>query len=156
MMESSVGKVVAVKPPGVTIDVEAVPFCRRCASGRGCGAGLLIGDDGKRRIEVPLPEGFQLSPGDQVILELGSRNLLRAATLAYGLPLAATIVTLMIGSVVAGPLADSTAVLLAAAGLAVGIGISRWQLAGSCRNNFVPEIRAICPNGRANCESRHE
>lgn len=151
-MKSPVGIVVAVDPPEIIVDVEAAPLCRRCASGKGCGAGLLSGAEGTRRIAVPQPEGSRLAPGDHVILELGSRTLLRAAALAYGMPLAAMIVTLLVGSVIAGPLAETAAVLLAAAGLAGGLGISRWRLAGRCERQFTPEIRAVFPGTAAHSE----
>ena len=155
-MESPVGIVVAVKPPGVIIDVEVAAVCQRCASGKGCGAGLLGGHDGKRRVEVSLPNEHQLLPGDRVILEMSPSILLRAATLAYGLPLATMVLALMLGSAIAGPLDELTAVFLAATGLAGGIGISRWRLAGHCANNFMPEIRAIQPSEAMNREFGHE
>lgn len=131
-------------------------MCQRCVSGKGCGAGLLGGQDGKRRLEVSLPTEYRLLPGDRVILEMSSKNLLRAATLAYGLPLAVMVLALMLGSALAGPLEELTAVFLAATGLAGGIGISRWRLAGECANNFMPEIRAIQPSEAMNREFGHE
>jgi positive regulator of sigma E activity len=83
-----------------------------------------------------------------------SRTLLRAATLAYGLPLAAMIGMVVTGSVIAGPLEEAIAVLLAAAGLACGIGISRWRLARSCAKNLIPKVHAVRPQDSANREIR--
>ncbi|HEY5655576.1 MAG TPA: SoxR reducing system RseC family protein, partial [Woeseiaceae bacterium] len=64
-------------------------------------------------------------------------------TYAYGLPLLIMMVALGLGSTLAGPLDEVTAILLAGAGLATGMAISRWRLADACMNAYTPEICAV-------------
>ena len=142
-MKAPCGSVVAITVDSVIIDVDALPACQRCARGKGCGAGLLSGDERKRRIEVPRPAEMNLAAGDRVVLELSSRTVLRAATYAYGLPLLIMMVALGLGSSVAGPLDEVTAILLAGAGLLTGMAISRWRLSDACPNAYMPAICAV-------------
>ena len=75
---------------GVTaiVDIEADAVCARCASGRGCGAGILAARSGTRRLDIAVGEDLKLSEGDVVDIQLAPRNVLAAALLVYGLPLA--------------------------------------------------------------------
>lgn len=141
-MRTPCGSVVEITPDSVIVDVDALPACQRCARGKGCGAGLLSGDERKRRIEVPRPAELNLAAGDRVVLELSSRTVLRAAVYAYGLPLLTMMVALGLGSM-AGPPAEITAILLAGTGLLTGVAISRWRLADACANAYTPEICAV-------------
>ena len=79
-------------PPRVLVEVFASFRCARCASGKGCGAGLL-GDDGSpRRVEALLGDLPDLRAGDKVVLDLAPQDLLRASALVYGLPLGGAMV----------------------------------------------------------------
>ncbi len=80
-----------------------------------------------------------MSEGDLVELSLPPDNLLRAAVLVYGLPLAGAIggAALAYGS----GLGDAGAALLALAGVAVGLAAGRMRLRReACLRHFVPTI----------------
>jgi sigma-E factor negative regulatory protein RseC len=139
-MESAAGLVVSVSDAIATIEVESPVACRRCASGRGCGAGLLASGQ-SRTIDVNIPPGMALQRGDAVRLVLDSRQLLRAAMLAYALPLAGLLLFAAIAVLVfpgAGDLAMATVGLT---GLLAGFLVSRWRMgsASTC-GRFVPVV----------------
>ena len=125
----------------ITVQVDAPVACRRCAAGKGCGAGLLDGSSASRSLDVDVPVGVRLDIGDEVTLTLSPRKLLRAAVLAYGLPLASLVTAATIAWLAgAGP--DSpVAVAMVIAGLTAGIFVSRYILnRGTACDQFVPTI----------------
>jgi len=105
----------------------ATGACTSCAGGRGC-ALRLLGPSGSRLLEVPAqgPGGTLLAQGDALTIEVGDRELLRAAVAAYVPPL----VGLLTGPMVAALLSasDGIAVAAAAAGLVLGWAVSRAYL----------------------------
>lgn len=126
----------------VAVDVSAA--CPRCASGKGCGAGLLTGRDRERRVEARIRTGDPLQQGDRVEIALAPSNLLLAAVIVYGLP--------MLGAVLAAALAyalalgDIAAAVAALAGLATGLTIGTWRLRqSSCLSRFVPTVEKRLP-----------
>jgi sigma-E factor negative regulatory protein RseC len=132
------GKVVLVGRGFATVSVNATAACARCAAGRGCGAGLLQ-KRRKRLIRVNVAPGLALKVGDPVRLELAPRHLMRAAWLAYGLPLA----TMLIAVGAASALVDSgnelVAVLFGAGGLFTGTWTGRRILAkDDCLSRIMP------------------
>lgn len=121
------------------VDVDAQAVCARCAAGRGCGAGVFSGRSGGRRLEVAVGQDVELAEGDIVGIELAPRNLLRAALIVYGLPLAGAASAAALAYVAA--LGDGGAALMAIAGLFAGALISRRRLADeSCLARFTPVI----------------
>ena len=139
-MDKATGKIVSVCAASATVSV-ADTGCPRCAAGKGCGAGLFSGRSGSTEVELQLPAGHQYRVGDEVTLSIASSSLLRAALLAYGLPLAGTVLALTIGWLVLAPLSDRAAALIALAGLLAGFVVGRSQLRKDdwCKQ-FVPSI----------------
>jgi sigma-E factor negative regulatory protein RseC len=110
-----------------TVRVEAAAACARCAAGRGCGAGLL--QNGRtRQIQVRVADGLRLAPGDCVRLYFEPRHLLRAASLAYGLPLLAMVLSVAAATAMADLVNDPGVVACGAAGLALGLIAGRGIL----------------------------
>ena len=70
------------------VDVQAGAVCARCAAGRGCGAGVFGSRRGARRLDVAIDDRLELAVGDTVGVELAPGNVLVAALVVYGLPLA--------------------------------------------------------------------
>lgn len=133
------------------MSVESSAVCARCAAGRGCGAGLF----GQRRkpavIEAKLAEGMALEAGDRVRLEFVPAELVRAAWLAYGLPLAGLIAAALFAALLA-PGNDLAAVAGAVLGLLAGAWHGRRSLRQSGRlGRCVPIIseRISPPRGAA-------
>lgn len=138
-MDLPVGRIVSVADGRATVSVDRAFGCARCAAGRGCGAGLLAVQS--RLIDVRLVAGLALRPGDEVRLALAPSSLLRAALLAYGLPLAGLVTALGIAWYLKQSLADRPAVALAAVGLVAGLLVGRHFLnRDGCLRNLVPTI----------------
>ena len=121
------------------VEVDAQAVCPRCAEGRGCGAGIFSGGTGTRRLEARIPPDFDVRPGDVVRISLAPENLLRAAMIAYGLPLAGA------GAGAAAAyqldLGDPGAAMLALAGLGGGLWLARARLRRKdCVARFSPAI----------------
>lgn len=106
------------------VDCERGNHCARCAAGRGCGGaffGRLLGD---RRLAVDaVGRDSSLRAGDPVVLELQESIILRAAALAYLVPLLGLVAGALSGQRLA---AEPGAMLGAAVGLAVA-----WAIAGA-------------------------
>lgn len=121
------------------VDVDDGPACPRCAAGKGCGAGLLIGNGRPRRIAATVADNRALAAGDRVELVLATDTVLRAALIVYGLPLLGAVGAAALAYLFA--LGDAAAALAAIAGLVAGMLVGRWQLhRGSCLQQFVPVV----------------
>lgn len=85
--------------------------------------------------------GMEIATGDRVRLSLQSAHLLRAALLAYGLPLAGIVVSLGGASWFYDSLSDGQAAMIALAGFAAGLMTGRRLLRrDSCLERLVPSI----------------
>ena len=125
------------------VDVEATAVCSRCAAGRGCGAGLFAGRQGTRRVELEIAPDRGFAEGDVVALELAPANILRAALIVYGLPLAgAALGAALAYSLIPG---DAAAAAMALVGLFTGAMVARQRLANeACLARFTPTVaRAV-------------
>lgn len=121
------------------VAVEAAAVCARCASGRGCGAGIFAARQGVRRLEVAVEEGRDLAEGDAVSIELAPGNVLRAALLVYGLPLAGAAAGAALAY--AMDLGDGGAAATALGGLVAGAVVGRHRLTDdSCIARFTPKL----------------
>jgi len=122
------------------VDIEIVAACPRCASGKGCGAGIFTaGRASAQPVEASVRTGLNLNEGDVVEISLAPDNLLQAAIIVYGLP--------MLGAIIGAAFAygfsfgDSAAALAALIGLGTGLFVSRWRLRQrSCLRRFVPVV----------------
>lgn len=139
-METVRGLVNSVADGRVNILVAEPIRCARCAAGKGCGAGLRLAGNQPVEIDIDLPGGVVLRAGDAVELRIDSRYLLKAALLAYGLPLLSLLVFVG-GASLGGVESDAVVVACGVAGLVSGLALGRRFLSASypCRE-FVPEI----------------
>jgi sigma-E factor negative regulatory protein RseC len=135
------GHILSLHQGYAIVSVVSGAACARCASGKGCGAGLIAVADRPREIKVPLADGLPLKAGDPVALAIPPADLLRGAIYAYGLPLAGMVFALASARLLQGPLTDLVAVLVAAGGLAVAWTGSRLSLQRpQCFLRFQPVI----------------
>ncbi len=121
------------------VEVDAATVCPRCAEGRGCGAGIFSEATSSRRFEARIPRGVTVEAGDIVQVSLEPEYLLRAAVIAYGLPLAGA----AIGAAAAYrlELGDVGAATLALAGLGAGLWLARLRLRRKeCLASLTPTI----------------
>jgi sigma-E factor negative regulatory protein RseC len=121
------------------VEIAAAPVCARCASGKGCGAGLLAGDDQPRSVEALITHGLAVREGDSVTIQLAPKNLLRAALIVYGLPLtgavAASAAAWLLG------VGEPAAVAMALLGAGLGLLIGRLRLRRArCLRDFTPTV----------------
>ncbi|NIL93014.1 MAG: hypothetical protein GTO71_00895 [Woeseiaceae bacterium] len=127
----------------VTVLVQDIPACPRCAAGKGCGAGIFATSGQEREIEVAVPDGLRPEVDDRVELSLAPDNLLRAAFIVYGLPMIGAIAGAAIAY--AAALGDQGAAVLALLGLGGGLLLSRWRLRrAACLRRFTPRIERLC------------
>ncbi|HSM30114.1 MAG TPA: SoxR reducing system RseC family protein [Woeseiaceae bacterium] len=149
-MNDPQGTVVAIVRDGrgvtAIVDIESDAVCARCASGRGCGAGLFAARGGSRRLEVEVSEGLELAEGDVVDIRLAPGNVLLAALIVYGLPLAGAAAAAALAYMAS--LGDAAAAAMALAGLVSGALIGRRRLRGdSCLARFTPTVsRCVAPH----------
>ena len=124
----------------VTVRVDKAVGCARCAAGKGCGAGLTGNAGQTLELELPIPDaGMPLRVGDSVRLNLLPGNLLRAALLAYGVPLAGA--ALAAATAFALGASEPVSVTAALAGLVAGMIVSAFRTRRlSCLDNLSPHI----------------
>lgn len=130
-MKDPRGRVLTIDLAKLSAEVEvAAAFrCARCASGKGCGAGLLGGNGKSRRIDAQIPTGITVHEGDEVRIELAPRHLLHAALIVYGIPLLGALVGAAIAYTLG--LGDLYAAFAGLGGIAVGIVLARQRLQAS-------------------------
>jgi sigma-E factor negative regulatory protein RseC len=130
------------------VEVDAREVCPRCAEGRGCGAGIFTGRQKTRRVEALIAAGLDVHEGDTVRIELEPSNVLRAASIVYGLPLTGAAIAAAI-AYLAG-LGDGGAAVLAIVGLFAGLHAGRRRLdRQACLAQFTPTVSARVGSGAA-------
>jgi len=140
-METVTGKINALNGRTATVAVISASVCHRCAAGKGCGAGLFQAADKPRNMQIEIPAGMDVRLGDNINLQIGTRPLLRAALLAYGLPLITMLVSLLLLQYAGADAGDATGILVAGGGLLAGLVIGRTLLGReSICDQFVPTI----------------
>lgn len=140
-METASGRISALTDLVATVEVDSPLACQRCAEGRGCGAGIFQAAEQSRQIKVRIPADMTVRQGDIIELTIGPKYLLRAAMLAYGLPLVSTVLLPGLAWLIMGNIPDSIGIALAVAGLAAGLVVGRRILQReSICEQFVPAI----------------
>ena len=140
-MDSTLARIVAF-PTGdgrALVEVDTSVACSRCAAGRGCGAGLISGRSGSRRIEANVAAGIEVAAGDTVTIDIPGKSLLAAAAIVYGLPLSGAAAGAAIAYLTGT--GDAATALGSLAGMAAGFAVSRRRLAQTdCLTRFVPTV----------------
>lgn len=143
-MDRPKGRVVALNtdPSGrsvAIVDVDAAVACARCAAGKGCGAGLFAAG-GRRRVEAKLPPSVEVGEGDTVLIDLEGHNLLPAALIVYGWPLAGAAAGSLLAAL--GPwTGDAATAAGALLGLVTAGFLARRRLRSAhCIERFQPVI----------------
>lgn len=147
-MENPQGRILSIypddTPPHAVVEVAASIRCARCAAGKGCGAGLLGGDERPRRVDALIARDLELGEGDHVRIELAPNNLLRASLIVYGLPLLGALVGAA-GAGLSGA-GDVSAALAALGGAGIGMLAGRLRLRkNECLRAFTPVVTARIP-----------
>jgi sigma-E factor negative regulatory protein RseC len=126
-------------PVWAVVEVTAPIRCARCAAGRGCGAGIVGGDARPRRVEARVLPGLGLREGDEVRVDLAPHDILQAALIAYGLPLAGAV--LGASAAYLADAGDLGAAMAALAGISAGLLAARRRLKRSaCMQRLAPVV----------------
>jgi sigma-E factor negative regulatory protein RseC len=141
-MQSPHGRIVSIDSHhtrNVIVEVAATVACKRCAQGKGCGAGLLAGQPQERRVSAVLIDGLEVHSGDTVSLELAPRNLLQAASIVYGYPLTGAVLAALVAFSLG--LGDLAAAGSALAGIVAGVMLARQRLSNmQCLRSLTPVV----------------
>lgn len=142
-MEHPRGRIISLQhsehAPCALVEVDATVQCARCAAGKGCGAALLGGTTGSRRVEALIGAGLTVSEGDEVRIALEPRNLLQASLIVYGAPLVAAIAAAALAYL--ADLGDLDAAMAAIGGIAIGLLFARFRLRrANCLRQFTPTV----------------
>jgi sigma-E factor negative regulatory protein RseC len=106
----------------------ATAACSACSGGRGCALRWLArGETTLLEVPVDAAQGQRLVPGAGVAVEVDGGELLRAALLAYLVPLA-SLLTGAVAAAVLAPGQQGAAVLASVVGLVAGWTLSRTWL----------------------------
>ena len=125
-----------------TVEVDAATICDRCASGKGCGAGLWMDAGRSRQVEAVVDERLELVVGDTVQLKLAPRSIAGAAVHAYGAPLLGAVTAVAVAHGMA--LGDAETAAASLAGLAAGSFASRLYVQRpSCLARLEPRIDKV-------------
>jgi sigma-E factor negative regulatory protein RseC len=137
-METATATVVRVDDGRVTVSVDRAAVCPRCAAGKGCGAGLFAGPAGPLELKLDVSRGVLPRAGDAVTLSLAPRRLLQASFLAYGLPLLGLVAGATLAMLVLDAPTELPTVVLAGAGMLMGLAWARRLL--PCADRYLPVI----------------
>ena len=142
-MKNPQGQIVSVSADRsrrqVVVEIDSVPVCERCESGKGCGAGVLGQRSGDRRVEATVAEKLDVRKGDLVSIMLEPRNVLRAAIIVYGYPLTGAVLAAFFAFGIG--LGDIAAAVAALSGLVAGILIAKVRLQNTrCLRDFTPIV----------------
>ena len=110
--------------------VEVAAACPRCATGKGCGAGIFAVGGSDRQVEASVRSGLDIAVDDVV-------------EIVYGLPMLGAIAGAAIAYVLV--LGDAAAAMAALLGLGAGLAIGRWRLRQTnCLRRFTPSVERLC------------
>lgn len=151
LVDQPIGTVVSVSDREAVVRVAST-VCPRCASGRGCGAGLVGPSKRNVTLTARIAEGERIAVGARVLLSLESTSLVRAALCLYGAPLAGLLLGSGLALLLLEAASDAAALLWGAAGLATGAVVGRvWSRRDPCISSATPTISAE-PQGGVSSE----
>jgi sigma-E factor negative regulatory protein RseC len=142
-MQNPQGRILSVSGAdplsAVVVEIETSVACQRCASGKGCGAGLLGGRAKDRQIEATVSSGLRVKSGDSVSVQLEPSNVLQAAIIVYGYPLASAVLAALAAMTLG--LGDVASAVFALTGIGTGFLMARRRLrSAQCLRDFTPVV----------------
>ena len=117
--------VVEVQDAHVLVEVQRRSSCDACQVKSGCGTSVLQKVMGKKRTHLLVPSDRELKVGDQLVLGLQEKALVKGSLAVYFVPLLLMLFFAILGVSLAGQLAihdtDSVSVLFALLGFSLGV-----------------------------------
>jgi sigma-E factor negative regulatory protein RseC len=124
-MIEETGQVVRVEGGGVWVETRRQSTCSGCAAEKGCGTATLSKVLGQRRTLVRVLADTPLQVGDQVVIGIAERALVRGSLAVYAVPLLLLLFGAALGEVGAGnglwDNAELGSLVLGLGGLATGL-----------------------------------
>jgi len=116
--------------------------CGHCHEPGGCGGSSIIGQVfGPRCSVFRVPNTIDAKPGEQVLVRLGDRDMLRTALMVYFLPIVMLIAGAFLGLTLAEAAGDRAAILGGALGfLAALVAVVRFQARERRRGRLQPVL----------------
>jgi sigma-E factor negative regulatory protein RseC len=136
------GIVVAIEAGIAEVEIIRRSTCGACSARSGCGVSLLDRVLGRRPQRLLLVDKLKVSPGDEVIVGIPEGALLKAAVVAYMIPLLGLLVGAIIGDLpsLSGAMDQGLPLLTGAIGFAAGLIVTRLY---SRRLAIDPRWRAV-------------
>lgn len=145
--------VLAVESNAVWVEADRQVGCERCEAGQGCGGGVLgkLVKRGTSRVRA-LTDLNDLQTGEQVVIGLDERLLVRGSLMTYLLPL----ITMLVAAIVADQWLQTTDLAVAAAGM-FGLGIGLLVLRAYTqrlirRGEFQPRVLRRATGQKLGCQ----
>ncbi len=145
-------RVVAVEADACWVETIARPGCGACASGQGCGGGVIGRLLGERRhhLRLVLPAGLSPAVDDEVEIGVREHSVLRASVFAYLLPLAGIVAGAVTGERLAPPgSAEAWSMAAAAAGFLLAVAAARALSRRPRAGVLGPELLRVFPAARS-------
>lgn len=125
-MIEQVAHVQAIDQSSVWLDTLRLSTCNSCSMKGGCGQRLMnqATNCKRSRIELPVPRNMTLAVGDEVVLGIPPKALIKASLLTFAMPL---ILMLSFAAIAQWwTISEPVAVLAALCGLGSGLMLLRW------------------------------
>lgn len=144
-------RVVAVDADACWVEFIASAGCGACASGQGCGGGVIGRLRGQRlqHLRVALAGPLRPAVDDTVEIGMGEQSMLRASVLAYLVPLAGIVAGAVLGERLAADAArEAWSIAGAGAGFVLA-ALGARVLARHPRSGIAePRLLRVCPAAR--------
>ncbi len=148
-MLTETGKVIAVDRDRALVETVRRSVCGSCAVNKACGTGVIAKVMGRQRFQVEALNPVGARVGEEVVIGIEDRVLVRSSLLAYALPLALMLVGGVLGEWLRGGAlegigaGEGLTIVLAGAGLAAGFFLAARLVGGRRRGTPVILERAV-------------
>lgn len=137
------GEVAEVTGRFVRVRVQRRSACDRCHLRHGCGAGIFARAFPGGHVDIEFPASRRWRTGEQVVVALPEGGLLRAAAIAYLVPL----IAMLAGTLALAAWGEAGSIAGGLGGFAAGCLAARWL--GRCAgrgNRFQPVLLEQVPD----------
>jgi sigma-E factor negative regulatory protein RseC len=137
--------IVEVRDGVLIAETQSRSSCSHCGSSSSCSTSVVAKLFGVRRNRLALENSLGACVGDQVVIGIPDRLLVRASLMAYMLPLGIMLAVTALGDQVG--MNQLLLSLLALVGLATGFVTVRWVSRGRSSQRYEPRLlRIVAPD----------
>ncbi len=146
--------VLALESGAVWVEADRSKGCERCESGQGCGGGVLgrMVKRGKSRVRA-INDIPNLGIGDEVVLGLDERLLVKGSLMTYMLPLITMIGAALLADLLIGA-GDLGVAAFGGLGLGIGLFMLRFYSARlALKGAFQPRVLRRAAGRNSGCQT---